>query len=112
MPLPALVGLPWLAGVIVSAFVSFFTWLATFATKRLALVGIAVTAIIALTAALFIALEALVSTLNVTVPTEIAAGVSLLMPSNMTVCISILVTARGLRYAYDWNTRIVQLKLF
>ena len=106
----ALAGIPWLAGIlggIASALIGFFS---KFVTARLAVVAAGVVIIVSLTAGLFAALEGLLAGLTYVMPSEIAEGVALVTPGNLTTCLSIIITAHMLRYAYDWNVRVLQYK--
>lgn len=112
MPLPVLAGLPWLASVLGSLFSGVVVWAAQFLTKRLAIVAAAVAVVIALTVTFFTALQALVTGLGLVLPAEVLQGAALLLPSNTDTCLTAMMTARTARYAYDWNIKIIQLKLF
>lgn len=112
MPLPVLLGIPWLAGVIGSGFMGLFAWFMTYMTKRLAFVAAAIVVLVALTTGLFVALESLTAGLVYILPNALSQGVGLFAPSNISVCVSIVISAHMLRYAYDWNVRILQMKLF
>jgi len=111
MPLPVLAGLPWLAGVIASAFAGLFAWFMTFVTKRFAIVAAGLVIIVTLTASLYAGLGALVATVAVTLPPSLVGHVGLFMPSNLGACVSIYVAARLARWAYDWNVKIIQMKM-
>lgn len=111
MPIPAVLGVSWLAGVIGTAFAGLFAWLLTFMTKRLAIVVLAVGVLLTLTASLFVALESLLSGLVYILPASLTQSVGLFAPSNLSLCVSIVVSAHMLRYVYDWNVRVVQMKL-
>ncbi len=112
MPLPVIAGLPWLAGVLTSAFAGLVVWFAQFFTKRLAVIAAAVAFMAGLTTAMFVAIQSLVGALTLAVPAVVVQGAGFVLPSNLSLCISLIVTARMLRYAYDWNVKFVQLKLF
>lgn len=112
MPVPALLGLPWLASVLGGMFTAIAVWLSQYLTKRLAFVAAGVALIIGLTATLFAALQALLVGIALSVPTEFAQGISMVLPSNFGTCIAIMVSARMLKFAYDWNVRVIQYKLF
>jgi len=112
MAIQFLVGIPWLASVIAAGFVAIFSWFLQFMTKRLALVGAAIVVVVALTTGLFAALEALVATIALAMPSEMAVATGLFLPANLTTCISVIVTAHLLRFAYEWNVKIIQWKLF
>lgn len=112
MPIPVLAGIPWLANIVIAAFSGLFGWFIQFFTRRFALVAAGIVLLATITAAFFVAIEALISGLSLSMPSIIVVGVSHLVPSNMSACLSILISARLLRYAYDWNVKIIQLKLF
>lgn len=111
MAIPVLAGVPWLAGVIASAFAGLFAWFMTFITKRFAIVAAGLAIIVGLTAGLYAALGGLVSALAQTLPSELVGHVGLFVPSNLSACISIYISARLLRWAYDWNVKIVMAKM-
>jgi hypothetical protein len=112
MAIQALAGLPWLAGIIGSAFAALFAWFMTFITRRFALVAAGIAIIVGLTTSLYAALLGLVAALVVNMPTEMTAHVGLFIPSNLGYCVTVYVSAQLLRWTYDWNVRIIQLKLF
>ncbi|MDT8385158.1 MAG: DUF5455 family protein [Gammaproteobacteria bacterium] len=96
-------------GSLFSGIVGFFSsWL----TKRVALVLTGITVIVSLTAAFITAIDALYTAMAVTLPTEIVIGASWFLPTNTSACISAYISAHLLRWAYDWNTKVIQLKLF
>lgn len=112
MPIPVLAGIPWLAGVLGALFTTIFTWAATLLTKRFAVVAAAVIVLGAITVALFAALQALITGLGVVVPTWMSQAAAHALPSNTSACVTAYWAARLARYAYDWNVRIIQYKLF
>jgi hypothetical protein len=108
--MPALLGIPWLAGIIGGAVSGLFGWGLQFATKRVAVTVIAVSALVALTTAMFAALEAATNQLALAIPPELSAATGLLLPSNITICITAIGTAHAVRFAYEWNVRLLELK--
>lgn len=112
MPLPVIAGLPWLAGVIGGLFASVLGFFTKYLTKRLAIVAAAVTAIVGLTTAFFAAISTLLGGLTAAIPADVVMLLGHIMPANVTACISALLSAQVLRYAYEWNVKVVQLRLF
>lgn len=110
--IPVLAGIPWLAGLIGGLFTSLFTWLAAVITKRFAVVAAALIVLAAITVAFFAGLQALISGLGVVVPQFLLDAAGHALPSNTDLCVTAGMTARLARYAYDWNVRIIQYKLF
>jgi hypothetical protein len=111
MPIFAAAGIPWLATIIGGSFAGLVGFFAKWVTTRVAIIAAAVLLIVGLTTALFSALEGLLAGLSYVVPTEIVSGAALVTPSNLTACTSIIITAHMLRYAYDWNIRVIQYKM-
>lgn len=110
MPLPLLAGLPWLAGIIGA----FFSGLVSFFLKRVgkqwALAFAAIALLVGLAAAFFTAITATINGLSYVTPDAVVTGAGLFMPSNTVPCMTSIVTAHALRYAYAWNVRIIQMK--
>jgi len=105
-----LLGLPWLASVIGSVFSGVVAFLATYVTKRIAIVVAALAILVTLTVGFIAALEALASGLTLAVPQ--AALVGLVVPPEFSTLLAAYITGRLLWWAYWWNVKIVQLKLF
>ncbi|RNL67199.1 DUF5455 family protein [Zhongshania marina] len=112
MAIPVLAGIPWLAGVIGGVFSALFAYIANFVTKRLAVSVAVVSVIIAVTTAFFVAVNAIVSGITIVAPPEVAIAAGLVVPSNATLCVSSYMSALLLRWAYQWNVKILQYKLF
>lgn len=112
MALFALAGIPWLAGLIGGLFTSLFTFFASYMTKRFAILVTAIAVIVGLTTTLFNGLYGLVGALNLLMPPELLGALGHVMPSGGLACVTVLLTAKMARYAYDWNIKIIQYKLF
>lgn len=111
MAIPLLAGIPWLAGLIATFFISLFTFFTKFLTKKFAVVAVAITLITGLTAGFIAALNALTSAISFVAPPWYSLAVQLVVPENATFCISTILTAHLMRYAYDWNVKLIQLKI-
>jgi hypothetical protein len=112
MPFPVLAGIPWLAAVLGGIFSSVFAYFANFLTKRLAITAAVVAVIVGVTTAFFAAIAAIVSGISAVAPEQVSAAVGLVVPSNATFCISAYMSALLLRWAYQWQVKIIQYKLF
>lgn len=112
MPIPVLAGIPWLAAVLGGIFSSLFAYFANFLTKRLAITAAVVAVIVAVTTAFFAAISAIVGGISAAAPAEVSIAAGLVIPSNATFCISSYMSALLLRWAYQWQVRIIQYKLF
>lgn len=112
MAIPLIAGLPWLAGILGGLFASLVAWFASFMTKRLAITAAAVVSILAVTATFYAALEALLSGIVASAPPHFGQAVGLVWPSNASACLAAILSAYVLRWVYDWQVKIIQLKLF
>ena len=112
MAFPVLAGIPWLAAAIGAFFVALFQWLLNFLTRRVALVAAVVAIIAAVTVTFFAAIELLFAGISATAPEWVSTGATLVIPSNATACIAAIISAHVLKWAYSWQVRILQYKLF
>jgi hypothetical protein len=102
----------WLATFLGTIFTSLVTAFAGYMTKRLAIVLAVIAAIAALTTGFFIAIFALASGIATVAPPFVIVAWSLFVPTNLPVLVSAALTARVLRWVYDWNVKIIQYRLF
>lgn len=112
MPFPVISGIPWLAGVIGGFFAAVFKGLVERVTKRIALVGAALVVVVSTTAVFFVAIESIIRGIDAALPPQFGQAAGLFLPSNTVPCIVALLTALALRWAYEWNVKIIQWKLF
>lgn len=112
MAIPVIAGIPWLAGIIGGLFSAVFGYFTSFLTKRFAVVAAAVAVIVGITTAFFAAIQGLVSGLSIVAPEELSLAAGLVVPTNATACATAYMTALVVRWAYQWNVKIVQYKLF
>lgn len=112
MPFPVIAGLPWLAGIFTGLFASLVQFVAQYLTKRLAVVLAAVLVLVGVTSTFLAGAYALLGTVQATAPASIAMGMAVFMPSNMAACISVVASAHVLKWAYSWQVRVVQYRLF
>jgi len=104
-------GLPWLAGVFTGLFgllVGFFT---KYMTKRIAIAVVGVGVLVTVTTSFMAGMYALTSTITASAPTDIALAMGLFMPANYSACIAACLSAHVLKWAYTWQTKVIQYKL-
>lgn len=112
MPIPVIAGIPIIAGILGGLFQALFVALGSILTKRLAVVVAAVALIAGITAGFFSLIYGLFEIIAVAAPPMLSLAVQLVVPDNASACISAILTARLARWAYEWNVRIIQYKLF
>lgn len=109
--MPFLAGIPALLTLLGGLFMSILTFIGTYLTKRFAVVSLAIGLIITLTSAFFVALSSAAASINFVAPPWYSLAVQLVVPDNATICISAMLSARLLRFAYEWNVKFIEMKL-
>lgn len=112
MPLPVIAGIPWLAGLLGGLFSAVFGFFAKYLTKRLAIVAAAITAITALTAGFFSMILAAMNGINASLPTDVGILIGHVLPSNFELCVATILSAQSARWVYEWNVKVIQMRLF
>jgi uncharacterized membrane protein len=102
----------WLATFLGSLFSSVVAFFMQYVTKRLAIVLAVISAIAALTLGFFAAILALVNAVSSVTPPYFSVAMSWIVPSNAPLCISTILTAHLIRWVYEWNVKVIQLRLF
>jgi len=97
----------WIGNLIVSL-VSFFT---VILTKRIAIALAVIAAVVTVTATFIGAMEAVIAGVVYVAPTELVMAWGWLVPDNLDNCIVAIITGHVLRWAYDWNVKVLQLKM-
>lgn len=101
----------WLASFLGSIFSSVVAFFFQYMTRKLAITAAVIAAIGVLTVAFFAAVYSLISGLVVHAPDFIIVAASWVVPDNVPALISISLTARALRWAYEWNIKALQMRL-
>jgi len=111
MALQLIAGLPWLAGIIVSALSALIAFFAQYMTKRVAIVAAALIIFTSVTAGFMAAAYALLSAISVTMPSDLEPGLALIVPSNAGACLGAVASAHVLRWVYAWQVKVIQYRL-
>lgn len=111
MALPALLGIPWLAGILGGLFAGLLEFFIKYVGKKTALTAAFVTASLSLFAVLFSACWGLMQGIVYASPPELSTALRFIVPSNAATCLSAYLTAVVARWVYDWNTRVIQFRL-
>ncbi len=104
MPLLAL----WF-GKLFASTVAFF---AAFMSKQIAVRVAAISALVTVTSVFVLSIESMIQSISVSVPVELTIAATWVWPSNGTACISVILAAHAARWVYDWNTRVIQMRMF
>lgn len=98
----------YIAILIGAIFISLIEWFAQFFSKKVAITLTLVTFVTTATAALIVTVDALVSSIAVTLPAQATAFVGAFLPPNTIGCISAVVAAKLARMAYDYNVKFAE----
>lgn len=98
-----------IVGAISTGFAAVITFMATKITGKVLLVVAAVAVIAALTGGFFAAIEAIADGISAALPPEALLLSSSLMPRNLSVCVSAVISANILRWLYDRNLDIIRM---
>lgn len=112
MAIPVLAGIPWLASLLGGLFVAVVGFFAEHLTKRLAIVVAVVVALSALTLAFFAAIVAIIAGVSSLSPPQLSMAMGLIYPHNLNLIIAAVFAARLARWAYEWNVKVLQMRLF
>lgn len=108
MPAPAIIGIPWLAGVLGSLAASATAFFAARFTAKLAGIMGWLTLYISMLAGLSAFFVGIASTIHYAMPDSLATGVYMFLPSNLELCLSAYISARVALWVYRQKTRVVQ----
>lgn len=111
MPLPVLVGIPWLAGILGGLFAGLLQFFVKYVSKKVALTAAFITASLALFAVFFSVCWGLMQGIVVAAPPELSMAMRYIVPSNAPTCMAAYFSAVVARWVYDWNTRVIQFRL-
>ena len=111
MPLPALLGIPFLAGVLGSLFAGLISFFAKYMTKKLALTAAFIAASLSLFGVFFSVCWTVLQGIIFVTPPEISLALAFFVPSNAPACLGAILTVNVARWVYDWNTRVIQFRL-
>lgn len=99
----------WLATFLANLVAGLLAWFGKFATKK---VAAAATYFVIFTGFLVTftgVIYGIISAVIITLPSEYALAMSLVLPSNTSSCISAIISARVCRFAYDWFKRQAEM---
>ena len=106
MALP--LGLPWLAGAILSVVQWFVSFLTDYLSKRLSVAIATIAAFLALTTAFVVGAKALISGISYSIPGWLATG-AFMVPENTAVCFGVMMGVKISRWIYDFQYRNILL---
>lgn len=86
-----------------------FTFFAQWFTKRTAISLGIIVGIVSLSTISFAAISALISSISVVTPGFIQDGLNMIIPSNFSLCVSVLISAKLIRWAWAWKVHFIEM---
>jgi hypothetical protein len=86
-----------------------FTFFAQWFTKRTAIQLGVVSGIVVLSTAVFASITALIASVSVVTPDFVQDGMNMCIPSNFSFCVSVLISAKLLRWAWQWKVHFIEM---
>lgn len=105
-----LLGIPFLAGVMSAIFIALVNVLGKFFAKKIAVAIAGVAAVVVVTGTFIAAMAGLLSAIEYAAPNF--GPIMMFLPDNIAACFGTIISASVLRWAYEWNIKIIQWKLF
>lgn len=102
----------WLANAFLSIAGSIAAFFSVELTKKVLFATAAVAALLTLTGAFVVVVKVLLVGIAYVMPGFVATGMALLMPTNLTVCLSAIFSARVARWIYDYHMTALKLISF
>ena len=96
----------WIGGLFAGLTGWLGTWFARDIAIRIAIIAIFVT----LTTGMIAGIYALFNSISYAMPSSLLISASWVVPTNAQACISAIVSAKVISWAYLWNVRILQFK--
>lgn len=95
-------------GSLISSIAGFF---AAWMSKQIAIRIAVIAALVAFTTTFVTAIRGILAALSYATPPQLSMALSWIVPTNVDVCLAAWASAAALRWAYDWNTKIIQMKI-
>lgn len=103
-------------------FVAFFAFLAELAArlvssfldhhaKRILIIAAVLAALSALVVAFYLSIVSVIQSIAAVAPPQLSLAASWVIPDNFSALVSVYLSARVLRFAYEWNVKVLQWKL-
>lgn len=102
-------------GLVVAAIYDFFKGIVKFfvehATRRVLVIAAVLAALATLVIGFMRTISGIVNQLQMTMPVEVSQYIGLVIPSNFNFCVSLYASAMVIRWAYEWNVKVLQWRL-
>lgn len=105
------IGLTMLAGFLADIFSRSMSVVFEIMTKRVLIITACVAVLTAFVVAFYALILTLVNSVSASLPPYFNAAAGMVVPDNFITIVSIQITARIARWAYEWNVKVLQWRL-
>lgn len=88
----------------------FTSWL-QMASKRFLIIAACLAALATFVGAFYVAIKLIIDSIAIAAPPFLSQAASLVVPDNFVTLVTIQITARLVRFAYEWNVKVLQWRL-
>jgi len=106
--IPFILDAPFIIAALIGIFQAAITFFLQFMTRKFAAIAAATVLFVSLTAALIVALNAIIAGISYVMPGAITTAISWFMPSNTAACISAYYSAVAVKFVYDLKSKLVR----
>lgn len=106
-----IIGITFIATFLSQLVTTLFTSWLQVATKRFFIIAAVLAAMATFVAAFFVAISATINSIAMASPPALNQAASLVVPDNFVTLVTIQITARLIRFAYEWNVKVLQWRL-
>jgi len=106
-----IIGVTFIATFISQMVTTLFTSWLQVATKRFFIIAAVLAAMATFVAGFFVAITSAINSIASVSPPLLNQAASLVVPDNFITLVTIQITARLLRFAYEWNVKVLQWRL-
>ncbi|WP_366943193.1 DUF5455 family protein [Zhongshania sp.] len=97
--------LTFLSGIAIEIASFFLKWF----SKKTAMQLTIVASVGGLTITVFLAIKTLILGISIVAPAEFAQGMSLIIPTNLPICLSSIVSANTIRWLWIWKVHFIEM---
>lgn len=106
-----LLGFTFLATLISQIATTLFSSALQVATKRLLIIGAVLAALTTIVVGFYVAIRVTIEAISIASPPLLSEAASLVVPDNFVTLVALQISARLIRFAYEWNVKVLQWRL-
>lgn len=106
-----IIGVTFIATFLSQILTTLFTSWLQVVSKKFIIIAAVLAGMATIVAAFYIAIRATIDSISMVSPPYLNQAISLVVPDNFITLVTIQITARLIRFAYEWNVKVLQWRL-